>query len=111
MVYGAYPLMQSSNCIYKTMKGCQDILSGHQFVIKDRKGENLRVNTHCEMCYNTIYNGKRTYLLDVCHEIKSLKRLEFVDETKNEILKLLRQEDNGFQPEYLTRGHFKRGVK
>lgn len=110
-VYGKAALMHSSSCILKTTKGCRYKVGGNLLKLEDRKKEALTVQTNCRFCYNSIYNSKATYLLDVMDEIPSLKRIEFTDEDASTIKAIFSKANPySFADKNYTRGHYKRGV-
>lgn len=122
IVYQRTALMQSANCLYKTRNNrCDFKESGHALLLKDRKGMEQRVKCHCQVCYNTIYNEKPTYLMDVWKDdlsCNSVMRIDFTCETPTEtqdILmlwsKTINNNNDTFNDKRFTRGHYKRGVK
>lgn len=114
LVYGKTPLMQSANCIQKTISMCQKN-KGNKFIyIKDRKNYNLPVLRNCYNCSNTIYNAVPTSLHDEVMEGKIKKKFisftdENVDETKN-VLSIYFKNSN-MVPDKFTKGYWKRGVE
>lgn len=121
-VYQKIALMESANCVYKTRNNrCDYSTTGHVLELKDRKGAKQVVKCHCQMCYNTIYNEKALYLLDVWNDISGpgrVMRLDFTIENgqqTKEILedwiRLITDRPITFNDQRYTRGHYKRGVK
>jgi U32 family peptidase len=122
MVYHKTPLMHAANCLYKTRNNrCDYNDQGHALQLKDRKGMEQKVKCHCQMCYNTLYNQKPTFLMDIwTQELSSISvmRMDFTCEAGNEvkhIMELWTKTMDGIQIEFddrlFTRGHYKRGVK
>ena len=126
IIYGHYPMMISAQCIKKTCGKCD---KNSSFVrLKDRYGKYFPTRTFCDFCYNVIYNSVPTGLLEEAPQILgegfASLRLNFTDETKEEVKNLLdifigtyRQENKNVKkknpkemPEF-TKGHFKRGVE
>lgn len=121
IVYGHLPMMVSAQCLKKNTDRCdkvQEIL-----YLKDRKNKEFPVKTHCQFCYNTIYNGTPLVLLENSKEILSLSprsiRLSFTVEKKKEVVAITQKYIDAFYkqsfsrlelPDF-TRGHFKRGVE
>lgn len=62
--YGKVPIMQTANCVYKTMIGCNKNKGNEFLYLNDRKNSRLPVQRHCDECYNTIYNSVATCLFD-----------------------------------------------
>ncbi|MCD7864125.1 MAG: U32 family peptidase [Lachnospiraceae bacterium] len=56
VIYGYIPLMQSANCLYRTLGECHDTVYG-KAVLTDRLHKRFSVQTDCRYCYNTIYNS------------------------------------------------------
>jgi len=121
-VYQRTALMHSANCIYKTSnKRCDYIVNGHFLSLYDRKGMAQQVKTHCQLCYNTIYNEKPQFLIDVWKDDlskNSVMRLDFTTETAEELKEILglwkstiMNQTSSFNDKRFTRGHYKRGVK
>ena len=55
-VYGRLPVMQSAQCLKKTVGCCNK--TSEQLYLKDGKGRKLPVTTHCRDCYNLIWQDK-----------------------------------------------------
>jgi len=121
-VYQRTALMHSANCIYKTSKKrCDFTVNGHYLTLNDRKGMKQQVKTHCQLCYNTIYNEKPQFLMDVWKDElsqNSVMRLDFTCETPDEMKEILGlwkntllNQGSSFNDKRFTRGHYKRGVK
>lgn len=120
-VYGYIPIMQSANCIRKTMGKCdtnfkKDARTDFD-IIKDRLGNKLKYVCNCRYCYNILYNNVP---LSLYEEIFSLInygfrrfRLNFTIEDGEEVKKILRfylEDDLSLSPKDYTKGHLKRGV-
>ena len=63
MAYGRIPYMVSEQCIYKEARGCGKREEGRLIQLKDRKGEQMTVRSHCKLCYSEILSEKPLYLL------------------------------------------------
>lgn len=120
LIFG-YPIaMVSKNCVKKNHNAC-DHLSSFSY-ISDRKKYRFPVKNNCSSCYNLIYNSQKIFLADLLNtKLKKLKidryRLDFTDETKEEILMILDDIDNFMnqkQPKLTrfnySRGHLNRGI-
>ena len=123
IVYGYIPLMESANCIYKTMKQCKQQKGNKTFVLKDRYKTNFHVMTDCMECRNTILNSVPLSLHKEWEQIRTFHnlnyRLIFTIENYEESRQVLEQfgmllfdkkvqtkmNENGF-----TTGHFRKGV-
>lgn len=125
MVYGYLPLMVSAQCLYESTDGCKKCKLGTPRLdyLLDRMGKQFFVQSSCNGCYNTIYNGQRLSLLRYKEEIQGMNpkniRLDFVFESYDEVSMVLDKFVKGFyegeagelEIEKLTAGHFKRGVE
>lgn len=126
LVYGYLPLMVSAQCLYESTEGCSKCRNGEQnkagFLV-DRMGKKFFVQTNCNGCYNTIYNGQRLSLLKYADEISVLKpmniRLDFTIENGEEAKKVLKafistflyDKNPGVEIDDYSTIHFKRGVE
>lgn len=115
-VYGKLPLMQTSNCIEKTISGCNKNQGNEIIYLKDRKNYKLPVFRNCYNCSNTIYNAVPTSLHDELYEgkIDGGIMLSFVDEGYSEtaaILSLFLDKNSEYTPKDFTKGYWKRGVE
>lgn len=124
MVYGYLPLMVSVQCLHESTGSCSRCKAGEHRTdyLVDRIGKKFFVQTNCNGCYNTIYNGQCLSLLNYKEEIGSLNpegiRLDFTLETGDEVKQVLSAFINSFYYgretaltlTNLTTGHFKRGV-
>lgn len=109
--YGKIPLMNTSNCVQKTLFGCNKGSKERTLYIKDRTNTDFLVYRDCEFCTNTIYNSVPTFLLDEKTENVSLY-LSFTDENKEDIKKVLDIlfYHNGNISGY-TKAYWKKGVE
>ena len=123
IVYGYIPLMESANCIYKTMKMCKNQSMNKALVLKDRYKTNFHVMTDCIDCRNTILNSVPLSLHKEWENIKNFDnfnyRLRFTIENFEMTQQILEQfgmlvfdkispskiNETGF-----TTGHFRKGV-
>lgn len=123
IVYGYIPLMESANCIYKTMKMCKKQSMNKTFILKDRYKTNFHVMTDCIDCRNTILNSVPLSLHKEWENIKNFDnfnyRLRFTIESFEMTQQVLEQfgtlvfdkkspskiNETGF-----TTGHFRKGV-
>ena len=129
IVYGRIPLMVSAQCVRKNTDSCiknvewntrsKMIQSG--ISICDRMNKNMRIMTHCNYCYNTIYNSE-IFSITECSEIRELNphsvRFIFSFESSEEIRNILKNYDYNNPSRVLctgnytfTKGHFNRGVE
>lgn len=121
VVYGHAPMMVSAQCMTKTVKSCthkRGIL-----MMKDRTGAMLPVKSHCNFCYNTIYNPVPVSLLGSRDLIRQMGpgriRLQFTVEDGQQTGKVVEAFSKYFlkgemaEPPFkdFTRGHFKRQVE
>lgn len=109
--YGKIPLMNTSNCVQKTLFGCNKGSKERILYIKDRTNTDFPVYRDCEFCTNTIYNSVPTFLLD--EKTGNIPQfLSFTDENKDEIKKILDIlfYHNGNITGY-TKAYWKKGVE
>lgn len=130
IIYGSIPVMVSAQCLYRNVfSKCRSFeADGNKpsFRIKDEKGESFLSRQHCRYCYNTIYNSKKLSLKGRIDKVAALGvhslRMDFTDETADEVKKLIREfltETEGGklynQQEQsmgaYTKGHYFRGVE
>lgn len=126
LVYGYLPLMVSAQCLYESTEGCSKCRNGEQNkagFLEDRMGKKFFVQTNCNGCYNTIYNGQCLSLLKHSSEINSLRpkniRLDFTLENARELERVLKAyidsflygKKSGIEIENYTTIHFKRGIE
>lgn len=114
-VYGYRPVMISAQCIMKTRGKC--IKKPSCIRMKDRIGKEFLIQTHCDECYNVVYNSAPLYLGNQKDRIEELDpkrlRIRFGAERKEEVKKVLKQVIGSFgeKPSFdYTQEHFKRGV-
>lgn len=110
-VYGRAPMMVSSQCVKKTVSGCDK--RTELLFLKDRKDALMPSENICRFCYGVIYNSVPTAIYDLKGEIRDIApdsiRYEFTIENGKEVLDVLGSErpaEGGF-----TRGHFRRSVE
>jgi len=120
-VYGHQQLMISSQCVKKTREGCRK--QPEMIQLTDRQHKHFYVYNECEFCYNRIYNGLPTMLLDKKKEIlnlapaalrlnftmEGLEQMEAMIENYREVYIQDGQERNILKD--FTRGHFTRGIE
>lgn len=123
-LYGKEELMVSEYCPIGSMFGgksnsdfCKENCAVGNYALIDRKDESFILRTD-KFCRSYIYNSVPTNLIPHIEEFKSMGiesfRLDFIDESYEETLKLLRAfKENKWEHEYtgFTRGHYKRGVE
>lgn len=121
VVYGHQQLMISAQCVKKTRGGCTK--RPEMLQLTDRQNKHFYVYNECEFCYNKIYNGLPTMLIDKKKELLELApasvRIQFIMETDEEIRALLHSYESIYRdglPEKnilkdFTRGHFARGIE
>ncbi len=124
IIYGHTPFMVSSQCVNRTMYGCDH--TDRTLFLCDRYGRYLPVRNYCSVCCNVIYNAIPTVLYEpaVFDEVKKiapeLLRMDFTVENEavtRAVLAGYEQQVLGRTPEAAvfhgeaTRGHFKRGVE
>lgn len=113
-VYGKLPLMQTANCIQKTVSKCLKNKGNRFIYIKDRKNYNLPVLRNCYNCSNTLYNAVPTSLHEEVMEGKiSKKVIALTDENASETKMILSLylENNNKPLDNFTKGYWKRGVE
>ena len=121
VIYGRAPLMVSANCIRKTTGNCSQNVSGCEFNLKliDRKNKDSLVYNNCIHCYNEIYNSVPTslhkYMLDLLKAGFHDFRLDFSDETRETISKILsyyitEQRSGSFPLDEYTAAHISKGA-
>lgn len=93
LVYGYVPMMQSANCIEKTIRRCQasNQKKKKYIEIKDRYQKEFFVYLNCRECYNTIYNSVPLSLhrdIDRWSDKVPL-RLDFTLETQKQTMEIL----------------------
>jgi putative protease len=121
LVYGHQQLMISAQCVKKTREGCTK--RPELMVLTDRQHKQFYVYNECEFCYNKIYNGLATMLIDKKKELLTLCpeafRIHFTMETEAQMKALLKNFDEVYVQgtaeknilENFTRGHFTRGIE
>jgi len=124
MVYGRYELMVSEYCAIGSVfgnksdnKACIENCVKGAYTLKDRKGEEFKVDTD-KYCRSYIYNNVPLNLIPNIDEIKknniSSFRLDFIHENYEETIEVLRNYiERKWDGEFknYTRGHYKRGVE
>ncbi len=123
-IYGHAPFMVSSQCVNRTMNGCDR--TDKTLFLTDRYGKALPVRNYCSVCCNVIYNALPTVLYEpasfaqVMRIAPELLRMDFTVEDADgtrAVLAAYEQQVLGRTPETppfdgeATRGHFKRGVE
>lgn len=111
--YGYQQLMITNQCMNKNYWGCLKPL----LKFKDDKNNEFYITSECGYCYDIVYNGQPTNMLDKLGEIKFENILldftiESEEETKNIIeiaLKAATHESINLTNKY-TRGHHYKGV-
>ena len=109
IIYGKLPMMITENCLLKTSVGCKK--GGY---IYDRTGEGFLIKCLPE-CRNEIFNSKPIIMSDKLDDIInsniSYGRLNFVDESAEETIKIYNSYKNRekYNSEF-TRGKFYKGV-
>ena len=124
VIYGHAPFMVSSQCLNKTISGCDR--TGKKLELVDRYGKHLPVKNYCGVCCNVIYNAVPTLLfLDrAWSEAEKIHpqmfRMDFTVENEaqmREVLALYEQRVLDRQISAVpfsgesTRGHFGRGIE
>lgn len=61
LIYGRVPVMQSAQCLKKTTGRCDQ--TPEHLYLKDKKGRRLSVTTHCQACYNLIWQAEPRNLI------------------------------------------------
>lgn len=114
MVYGYIPLMQSANCLSKTLASCNKERTS--ISIKDESGRNFSSLMHHTLCYNTLYNCVPLCLLANYGKYKREHRfcsyrIDFTLENAKEVQDVLMAVAGESEPTFAyTTGHIKRGV-
>lgn len=124
IIYGRAPFMVSSQCVNRTVYGCDR--KEKQLSLTDRYGKHLPVKNYCSICCNVIFNSVPTLLFsdrtwsDVEKIRPELLRMDFTVECKKEVREVLALyekqvlgrniKEKVFDGES-TRGHFGRGVE
>lgn len=123
-IYGHTPFMVSSQCVNKTMYGCDQ--KEKKLFLTDRYEKQLPVKNYCSVCCNVIYNAMPTLLFtgrnwkDVEKIRPHMLRMDFTVESESqtrEVLALYEKEVLGLSVQEhvfdgeTTRGHFGRGVE
>lgn len=93
LIYGYVPMMQSANCVQRTIRSCQasNQKKKEYIVIKDRYQKEFFVYLNCRECYNTIYNSVPLSLhkdIDRWSDKVPL-RLDFTLETQKQTMEIL----------------------
>lgn len=127
IIYGYYPMMISAQCVKKTCGICDHRSSAVD--LKDRYGQNFRVQSFCDFCYNVIYNSVPTGLLQEADGVSALGvkafRMNFTFESGSRTRELLEaftsvygttgdknEKKKPVHHDYnFTKGHWKRGVE
>ena len=123
IVYGYVPLMESANCIYKTMKQCKQQTGNKTFLLKDRYKTCFPVLTDCKDCRNTILNSVP---LSLHKEWKTIAAFDNLDyrlrftiedfETTRQVVKQFgmlvfdKKTQSEVGEKDFTTGHFRKGV-
>lgn len=125
-VYGYQPLMVTNQCIRKNYQGCKKAApAGIRFT--DEKNNAFYAVNDCTYCYNLIYNGQPTNLLDKVQyegERFLVGEIEFANllidltmENKKETVQIMEDLDRILRKEPIvlkgnyTRGHYYKGVE
>ena len=124
IIYGHAPFMVSSQCVNKTISGCDR--EGQTLELVDRYGKHLPVKNYCSVCCNVVYNTVPTLLISdrTWLEVERIRpqalRMDFTVENEDEtaaVLALYEKQVLGQHPSVApfhgesTRGHFVRGVE
>ena len=121
VIYGHQQLMISAQCVKKTREGCTK--RPEMLQLTDRPHKHFYVYNECEFCYNKIYNGLPTMLIDKKKELLELApasvRVHFIMETEEEMRALLSSYKSIYRDglpaknilKDFTRGHFARGIE
>lgn len=121
VIYGHQQLMISAQCVKKTREGCTK--RPEMLQLTDRQHKHFYVYNECEFCYNKIYNGLPTMLIDKKKELLELApasvRVHFIMETEEEMRALLSSYKSIYRDglpaknilKDFTRGHFARGIE
>ena len=113
--YGYQPLMITNQCLNRNYAGCEKPLM--QFA--DEKKNQFYITSECGQCYDIVYNGQPTVMLDkmtdegdtFCIDDTSFNHilLDFTIETEDEMRQILSDPDSPVKR--LTRGHHYKGVE
>ena len=113
--YGYQPLMITNQCLNRNYAGCEKPLM--QFA--DEKKNQFYITSECGQCYDIVYNGQPTVMLDkmtvegdtFCVDDTSFNHilLDFTIETEDEMRQILSDPDSPVKR--LTRGHHYKGVE
>ena len=113
--YGYQPLMITNQCLNRNYAGCEKPLM--QFA--DEKKNQFYITSECGQCYDVIYNGQPTVMLDKIGKTEedflidgirfSNLLLDFTIETEDEMKQILA--DPHSPVKRLTRGHHYKGVE
>ena len=110
MAYGRIPYMVSEQCVYKEARGCGKRTEGRKLVLKDRKGEQMVVRSHCSLCYSEILSEKPIYLLGKKGPAAHA-RVQLTLESEDEVCELWNAYLEGRIPAFPTQvGHWDKGV-
>lgn len=110
MAYGRIPYMVSEQCVYKEARGCGKRTEGRKIVLKDRKGEQMVVRSHCSLCYSEILSEKPIYLLGKKGPAAHA-RVQLTLESEDEVRELWNAYLEGRIPAFPTQvGHWDKGV-
>lgn len=110
MAYGRIPYMVSEQCVYKEARGCGKRTEGRKLVLKDRKGEQMVVRSHCSLCYSEILSEKPIYLLGKKGPAAHA-RVQLTLESEDEVRELWNAYLEGRIPAFPTQvGHWDKGV-
>lgn len=124
LIYGKLELMVSEYCPIGSSFGgkctgtdCNNKCNYGTFKMKDRKGQEFIIKTD-KFCRSHIYNSLSLNLISNLKDINSLGnicyRIDFVDESKEEVKSILENFKFGdfkYIDGKYTRGHYKRGVE
>ena len=116
-VYGRIPLMQTANCIMKTMNTCLKGKGPEFMHITDRKGYTFPVHRNCKNCYNTIYNSVPLSLHEEVMNCKIDINNSFFSFTTEsgeecrEILSAFIERKPDLKVKEYTKSYYKRGVE
>lgn len=110
MAYGRIPYMVSEQCVYKETRGCGKRPEGRQMVLKDRKGEQMTMRSHCALCYSEILSEKPLYLLGKKGPTAHA-RIQLTLESEEEVRELWQAVLAGRMPRFPVQiGHWDKGV-
>lgn len=123
-IYGHTPFMVSSQCVNRTMYGCDQ--TEKRVYLTDRYGKQLPVKNYCAVCCNVVYNAVPTVLFGIqaFSQVQKLAparlRMDLTVEDRKETEAVLA----AYEAQVLgcdvhgpvfdgasTRGHFKNGVE